>query len=891
MPPLKKFFLIDGSSYIFRAFYAIRGLSTAKGIPTNAAFGFTSMLLKVLRDHKPDGVAVVFDVKGPTFRTKLYPDYKAHRPSTPPDLSAQIPYIKKIVEGFRIPALEKEGFEADDVIGTIAKKAEKDGIEVVIVSGDKDLLQLVSDKVTLLDTMKDSHKGLREVKERFGVIPERVPDIMGLSGDSIDNIPGVPGIGEKTAVELIKKFGSLDALLKRIEKLDDKELRRKTREKILQYKDQALLSRDLAVVDTHVPLEIRWDDFLLSPPDEEGLRAIFKELEFHKFLQDLFPQKNISYEAYHLVTTEEALAELVASLKDAEVFSVDLETTSLYPINAKIVGLSFSHRPHEAYYCPVAHDYPGVPRQLASPAVLEQLSPILTDPKIRKYGQNIKYDYLVLRRQGVKMEGIACDTMVASYLLNPTQRSHSLESIAQEYLEHQMITYKEVTEKGQGFQKVDLQQAMRYSCEDADVTFLLAELLGKKLKEEGLQDLFFQIELPLIEVLAEMELCGVKINPDLLLELSKELESRLWELEKRIYGIVGEEFNINSTQQLGKILFEKLKLPVIKKTKTGYSTDVEVLEQLAREHELPKTLLEYRTLAKLKSTYVDALPRLIEPSTGRVHTSYNQTVTATGRLSSSDPNLQNIPIRTDDSRRIREAFIPEAGWLLISADYSQIELRILAHLSGDATLIKAFREGEDIHARTASEIFGTPPDKITPQMRREAKVINFGIIYGMSPYGLAKELSVEPKVAAEYIEAYFKRYQGVKSYLDEILNQAKHLGYVTTICNRRRYLPEINSSNRAARQFAERTAINTPIQGTAADLIKIAMIKIYHRIKQEGLKTKLIMQVHDELVLESPDAEVATAEEIVREEMEGVMAMVVPLKVSVATGKNWGVIH
>ncbi|MCJ7546631.1 MAG: DNA polymerase I [Deltaproteobacteria bacterium] len=891
MAPLKRFFLIDGSSYIFRAFFAIRGLSTAKGLPTNAAFGFTSMLLKVLRDHKPDGVAVVFDTKKPTFRHKLYADYKANRPTMPDDLAAQIPYIKKIVEGFRIPALEKEGYEADDLIGTVAKKAEQDGLEVVIVSGDKDLLQLVSDRVTALDTMKDSHKGLREVKERFGVPPERLPDIMGLSGDSIDNIPGVRGIGEKTAVELIKRFGSLDALLQRLEGLDEKELKKKTKEKILQQRDQALLSRDLATIDTHVPLEIRWDDFLLSPPDEESLRAIFKELEFHKFLQDLFPHKSISYEAYHLITTEEELDQLIASLKDAHVFSVDLETTSLDPINAKVVGLSFSHRPHEAYYCPVAHDYPGVPLQLSPSMVLEQLKPLLEDFQKGKYGQNIKYDYLVLRRHGLKMAGIACDTMVASYLLNPTKRGHNLESIAQEYLEHQMITYKEVTEKGQGFQKVDLQQAMKYSCEDADVTFLLAELLMKKLDEEGLKDLFLQIELPLVEVLAEMELWGVKINPDLLLELSKELEARLWNLEKRVFGLVGEEFNINSTQQLGKILFEKLKLPVIKKTKTGYSTDVEVLEELAKEHELPRTVLEYRSFATLKSTYVDALPKLIDPSTGRVHTSYNQTVTATGRLSSSDPNLQNIPIRMEEGRRIREAFVPEDGWWIISADYSQIELRILAHLSRDATLIKAFQAEEDIHTRTASEIFGIPQQQVTPQMRREAKVINFGIIYGMSPYGLAKELGVGPKVAAEYIEEYFRRYQGVKSYIDETLNEAKKKGYVTTLYNRRRYLPEINSSNRTARQFAERTAINTPIQGTAADLIKIAMIRIYRRIKDEGLKAKMIMQVHDELVLEVPDDEVEKTQRMVKEEMEGVREMVVPLSVSVEKGRNWGSLH
>jgi len=891
MPPLKKLFLIDGSSYIFRAFFAIRGLSTAKGLPSNAIFGFTSMLLKILRDRKPDGVAVVFDTKAPTFRTELYKDYKANRPKMPDDLAVQIPYIKKIVEAFRIPSLEQEGYEADDLIGTIAKKAEQEGLEVVIVSGDKDLLQLVSTQVTVLDTMKDAYKGLREVQERFGVSPELLPDIMGLAGDSIDNIPGVPGIGEKTAVALIKRFGSLDSLLEKVHEADEKELKKKVKENLMAHKDQALLSRDLATIDTHVPLEIRWDDFLLSLPDEETLRPLFKELEFHKFLQELFTQKTVSYENYHLITEEEEFEQVVANLQKADRFSVDLETTSRDPIIAKVVGLSFSYRPHEAYYIPVGHDYPGVPPQLPASWVLERLKPMLEDAAKGKYGQNIKYDYLVLRRHGVKVSGIAFDTMLASYLLDPTKRSHSLEAIAQEYLEHQMITYKEVTEKGQGFQKVGLQQAMEYSAEDADVTFLLAEMLMKKLDEKGLKDLFIQIELPLVEVLAEMELWGVKIDPDHLLELSKELEARLWNLQKQVFDLVGEEFNINSTQQLGRILFEKLRLPVIKKTKTGYSTDVGVLQELAKEHELPRVVLEYRSLSKLKSTYVDALPKLIEPSTGRVHTSYNQTVTATGRLSSSDPNLQNIPIRTEDGRRIREAFVPEDNWWMISADYSQIELRILAHLSRDTTLIEAFQRGEDIHARTASEIFGLSPDKVTPHMRREAKVINFGIIYGMSPYGLANELGVETKVAAKYIDEYFRRYQGVKSYLDGILKDAKKKGYVTTLYKRRRYLPEINSSNRAARQFAERTAINTPIQGTAADLIKIAMNRIYRRIKNENLQTKLIMQVHDELVLESPPDEAEKVEQMVKKEMEGVIEMVVPLKVSVERGRNWGQIH
>lgn len=891
MPAVKRLFLIDGSSYIFRAFFAISGLTTSKGFPTNAIFGFTSMLLKVLRDHRPEGVAMVFDARGPTFRNKLYADYKANRPTMPDDLAAQIPYIKRIVEAFRIPTLEIEGYEADDIIGTIAKKAEQAGIEVVIVSGDKDLLQLVSENVTLLDTMKDSHRGIKEVRERFGVPPERIPDIMALAGDSIDNIPGVPGIGEKTAAELIKRFGSLDALLQRLETAGEGELKKRTKERISEHKQQAILSRQLATIDTAVPLEIRWEDLLLSPPDEDALKKIFKELEFHKFLQDLFPQKSISYEAYRLITAPEELVNLIRDLSSANAFSIDLETTSLDPISARIVGFSFSYRPHEASYCPVAHDYPGAPAQLPLTIVLDHLRPVLEDPVKGKYGQNIKYDYLILRRHGIKMEGIAFDTMVASYLLNPTKRSHSLESLAQEFLGHQMITYKEVTQKGQGFQKVDLNQAMRYSCEDADVTYLLTDILMAELTKEGLKDLFYDIELPLIEVLAEMELAGVRIDPDLLRDLSKELESRLNDLEKRAFTIAAEEFNINSPQQLSKILFERLRLPVKKKTKTGYSTDVDVLEELAKEHELPGVILEYRTLAKLKSTYVDALPKLINPSTGRVHTSYNQTVTATGRLSSSDPNLQNIPIRTEEGRRIREAFIPADGWFLISADYSQIELRILAHLSQDPALVEIFRAGEDVHTRTAAEIFCVPQTEVTPLMRRHAKVINFGIIYGMSAYGLARELGVEPKVAAAYIDEYFKRYQGVKAYIEKIIAEARQRGYVTTLYQRRRYLPEINSSNRTARQFAERTAINTPIQGTAADLMKVAMLKTYRRIRGEGLKTKMIMQVHDELVLEAPEDEVVQSSKIVKEEMEGVIEMVVPLKVSVKEGKNWGLIH
>ena len=887
--PIKRLFLIDGSSYIFRAFYAIRGLSTSKGFPTNAIFGFTSMLLKILKDHRPEAMAVVFDAKGPSFRSGIFREYKANRPPLSDDLSRQIPYIKEIVEAFRIPILEKEGYEADDLIGTVAKRARGEGIDVVIVSGDKDLLQLVDERVTQLDTMRDELYGPKEVEAKLGVKPSSIPDMMGLCGDPIDNIPGVPGIGKKTAQELIRRYGSLEALLERAE--EDPGIRKRLKEAIRQNRQQALLSKQLATIDTQVPLEFRWEDFRLAPPDEERLKAIFRELEFHRFLKELFPERTLSEEGYHLVTEKEDLEALVRRLRKAEGFALDLESTSRDPMMAQLVGFAISLSPHEAYYIPVGHDYLGAPPQLPVDEVLTRLKGVLEDEGIKKYGQNIKYDYIILGRYGVKLRGISCDAMVAAYLLDPTRRVYNLESLAQQFLGHQMITYKEVVGKGEGFQKVELEQAKRYACEDADVTFLLAgELLGR-LGQEGLKGLFERVELPLIEVLAEMEMWGVRVDVGQLGEFSKELEGRLWRLEEEIQRMAGVRFNLNSPQQVGKVLFERLGLPVKKRTKTGYSTDVEVLQSLAREYEIARLLLEYRGLAKLKSTYVDALPKMINPETGRIHTSYNQTATATGRLSSSEPNLQNIPIRTEEGRRIREAFIPEEGWVLLGADYSQIELRILAHLSADPTLIEAFRREEDIHTRTACEVFGVGPDEVTPEMRREAKVINFGIIYGMSPYGLSKELGVEPKVAARYIEDYFRRYQGVKAFIEGVISEAKKRGYVTTLFGRRRPLPEINSSNRTARQFAERTAINTPVQGTAADLIKMAMVNIYRRIRKEGLQAKLIIQVHDELILEVKEEEMERAKGMVKEEMEGVSELRVPLKVEISAGKNWGEIH
>ncbi|MFB0507202.1 MAG: DNA polymerase I [Thermodesulfobacteriota bacterium] len=889
MPEIPRLFLIDGSSYIFRAFHAIGRLSTSKGFPTNAIFGFTSMLLRVLREMKPEYLAVVLDAKGSTFRDEIYPDYKANRPGMPEGLEPQIPYIKQIIEAYNIPVIEKEGYEADDVIGTIAKEVAKKGLAVVIVTGDKDMLQLVDEHICTLDTMKDRSFGKKEVLERYGVKPEQMTDVMGLAGDSIDNIPGVPGIGEKTAVALIKQYDTLENLLVNREKLPHKRLI----EALTRFGEQATLSKCLATIATDVPLEYNLEDFALSEPVVETLKEIFRELEFSKFLQEI-TSETLSMEDYHLVIEKDQFSNLVEKLKGCQVFAFDFETTSREPMLAELIGLSFSCHPHQAYYIPLGHRYGGAPRQLDKEFVLSELKPLFQDEKLKKYGQNIKYEYVLLKRRGIKLRGIEGDIMVASYLLNPTKHNHNLEEIARKYLDHRMISYKDVVGSGKkevSFDQVDLNTAKNYSCEDSDVTFLVSRILFPKLVDEGLKDLFDEVEIPLIEVLASMEMNGVKINRSLLEEMSKEFESQLASIADRIYLLAGEQFNINSSQQLSRILFEKLNLPKVKRTKTGTSTDTEVLTRLAQQHDLPLELLAYRSLSKLKSTYIDALPRLINPRTGRVHTSYNQTVTATGRLSSSDPNLQNIPIRSEEGRRIRQAFIPEEGWLMISADYSQIELRILAHLTRDNELCEAFHRDEDIHALTASHVFGVLLEDVTPEMRRQAKVINFGIIYGMSAFGLGKELGVEPKVASAYIEGYFQKYHAVKDYIDSSLKEAREKGYVTTLFGRRRYLPEINSSNQMARNAAERTAINSPIQGTAADLIKVAMIEIHRRLKDLNLSTKMIMQVHDELVFECPEGELERASGIIQEGMEGVMHCSVPLKVSIAHGRNWNEAH
>jgi DNA polymerase-1 len=885
-----RLFLIDGSSYIYRAFFAIPHLSNSKGFPTNAIYGFTNMLLKVMREQAPEYLAIAFDAPGPTFRHEVFGAYKAHRPSMPENLRPQIPFIKEIVSALRIPILEIEGYEADDLIGSLAKKLGSEGMNTVIVSGDKDLMQLVTPQVVMYDPMKEKTYRIPEVKERFGVPPDKVVEVMGLCGDTSDNIPGVPGIGEKTAARLIEQFGSIEELLKNLDKVKNPTLRAS----LCHYADQARLSRELAALDTQAPLT--WDLEKLKPgmPDREKLHKIFKEMEFSRLLKEFAAQPMPEEKEYHVVTEKKDFHELIGNLERAGAFALDLESTSLEPMKAEIVGFSFSFKPHQAFYVPVGHTYAGAPRQLAQKEVLKALRPLLESPELKKFGQNIKYDYILLANSGIHLRGIAGDTMIASYLLNPSKHSHSLEELAREHLDHQVVTYADVAGSGAKaipFSQVGVEKACRYSCEDADLTLLLANLLMPKIEADGFGELFHRVELPLIEVLAIMEMNGVKLDLPLLSIMSKEFEGQLRKVSEKIYELAGEDFNINSPQQLGKVLFEKLKLPGGKRTKTGYSTDVEVLNELSKEYPLPARVLEYRSLSKLKSTYVDALPQLVNPSTGRVHTSFNQTVTATGRLSSSDPNLQNIPIRSPEGRRIREAFVPEEGSLILSADYSQVELRVLAHLSCDTSLIETFQRDEDIHAATAAEIFHVSPEQVNPEMRRLAKVINFGIIYGMSAFGLSKELAVPPSVAQAYIANYFQKYHGVRDYIDKSLELARERGYVTTLMNRRRYLPDIGSSNRSVRQFAERIAINAPIQGTAADLIKVAMINIHERLLQERRKSKLILQIHDELVFEVPEKELDPIKIMVKEEMEGVVKLYIPLKVDVGVGKNWAEAH
>lgn len=889
-------YLVDGSSYIYRAFFAIRQqLSTASGLPTKAVFGFKNMLQKLLRDEQPQYLGVVFDERGPTFRHEMDANYKAHRPPMPDELEVQIPYIHRLVDALDIPRLSLPGYEADDILGTLARRFEAEGYATVLVSGDKDLCQLVTEHTTIFDSMKDQRIGIAEVRERFGVGPEGVADVLGLMGDSSDNIPGVPGVGEKTAKDLLQQFGTLDALLERVDEVK----RPKLRESLRQHAEVARQSRILATIDLQTPIDVSLAALVVNAPHLEDLRALYEELEFRADAQALQTAATASADPpvakhYRSITTLADLDAEMAALRQAGRFAVDTETTSQDPMRAELVGLSLAHCPHEAVYIPLRHAYLGVPAQLDTALVLERLRPLLEDPAIPKYGQNIKYDYIVLHRAGVTMQGMAFDTMVAGYLLNPSRRMNNLDALAQEYLRYTPISYEEVAGKGARqvtFDQVDIARATAYSAEDADVALLLTDTLRPRLEAYQLSSLFHDVEMPLVEVLADLEMRGVMIDASYLRQMSQQLHTRMEALLQDIYVQAGEEFNVNSSPQLQHILFDVFKLPTGKKTKTGYSTDVSVLEQLALLHDLPRLILEYRHLAKMKSTYVDALPLLIHPQTGRIHTSLNQTITETGRLSSSNPNLQNIPIRSELGREIRRAFIAAPGHVLVSADYSQIELRLLAHLSGDPVLLEAFRAGEDIHTRTAMEVFGVERQTVDGERRRMAKTVNFGILYGLSPFGLAQRLHITNDAARTYIDGYFARYPRVKACLDGILDTTRAQGYVTTLLQRRRYVPDIDNPNRTIREAAERTAINMPFQGSAADLIKLAMIHLQRQILTEHLPCHMLLQIHDELLFEIPEEAVDEMIPRITTTMEQVFRLDVPLTVEVGQGRTWAEAH
>jgi DNA polymerase I len=879
-PPLLA--LVDGSNYIYRAFYGIPSLTNSKGFPTNAIYGFTTMLMKLLRDLSPDYIVVTFDLKGPTTRHGEFDNYKATRKPMPDDLIPQIPSIKDVVRAFSICILEKQGIEADDIIGALTVQASRRGWRTAIISGDKDLMQLIDDRVTMVDTMKEKTYDAEAVKEKFGVGPEKVVEILGLMGDTSDNIPGVPGIGPKTAQRLIEEYGSVEAVIENAERLHNVKLR----EKIRQHAEQAKLSRQLALIRKDIDVDFNLQDAAKREPDRERLAGLFSEFEFSSLLHQLKFKADAPVKECTMVTDGKSLSELASKLRLNDRIACEVIWEKTPP--TAFIGMSFD-TVADSFYLPLRHT--SAKQQLTVKEVLDAMAPVFGDPQIKKYFYDLKTALVCLDNLVMKNGE---DPQLAAYLLNPARQNYDLDEIVWEYLHERIPSPVEVA-GGRGktypLALVPVDKMADYAGRRVGVILPLAQTLQSRLQEVDAASLYRDVEIPLLFTLAAMEKKGVLLDAALLKQMSEELTQLLFLSEEKIHRLAGEKFNINSPKQLQAILFEKLKLPKGKKTKEGYSTDVDVLSDLARSHELPAEILAYRSLSKLKSTYVDALPTLVHPQTGRIHTSYNQTVTATGRLSSSNPNLQNIPIRTLEGKRIRQAFIAAPGCVLISADYSQIELRVLAHLSEDDALIAAFASDEDIHTRTASDVFGVFPQMVSPDMRRQAKVINFGILYGMSAFGLAKELGVPQKTAQAYIDGYFTRYKKVRAYLDGILEGARRDGYVCTLLNRRRYLPELKSSIPSVRQFAERMAINAPIQGSAADLIKVAMVNIDHLLTEKNLSSRLIMQVHDELVIEAPVREKEEVMNLVKKEMEEVIKLRVPLKVEIASGKNWDEAH
>ena len=881
-------YLVDGSAYIYRAYHAVAPLTNSEGMPTHAVFGFMNILRRLLKEKKPEYLAVAFDMRGPVFRHEIYPDYKANRPPMPEDLAVQIPYIKELVRAMNIPCFETKGIEADDIIATAAKVLSGQGRRVVVVSGDKDLLQLVDDHVVMWDPMKNKIMDIEAVEEKYKVKPEQLLDCYSLMGDSSDNVPGVPGVGPKTAEKLINQHGSLEGVYEALEDMKKSKLK----ERLGENKDKAFLSRDLIRLKYDVAVPDDLSGYQPQEPDEEKLNDLYTRLGFTSMVKEENKAIPVPTKGFKLIQTTKELHSVVAHISKADIVVIDTETTSLDVSKATLVGISLCTDFDAAWYIPVGHcaeDGSLVEGQLSQSEVLEAITPLLESTELPKLGHNIKYDYSVLKQScGISMRGPLYDSMIAAYLVQPGRRSLKLDELCLEH-DYALTAFDKVVEdpkKENCFAYVDIEEACNYSCEDVYGALLLWQNYEPLLKEIDQYELFLNVETPLIPILADMELAGITVSATVLGELEEEFQKELNSLQEEIHDLAGYSFNIQSPKQLGVLLFEELELPHGRKTKTGYSTDMKVLEKLALKHEIPAKIIRYRVLAKLQSTYVKKLKSLINPISGRVHTSFNQTVTATGRLSSSNPNMQNIPIRTEEGNRIRKAFIPADDLVFLSADYSQIDLRVLAHYSQDEALLHAFRNGDDIHSRTASELFAVSPLLLTSEMRRVAKSINFGIVYGMSAFGLSNQLNISRKEASRFIDKYFNLYGGVKEFMEKIVEQAGVDGFVTTLLKRRRMLPEINVKNKTRREFAERTAINTPIQGTAADIIKLAMIEVVPALQEEKLSARLLLQIHDELVFELPESELESTQKVVKTAMEGALVLDVPLVVNFEIGKS-----
>ncbi|MDD3652372.1 DNA polymerase I [Immundisolibacter sp.] len=902
MPDSPLVVLVDGSSYLFRAFHALPPLTNSKGQPTGVVYGVVNMLRRLMREYPDAHIAVVFDAKGPNFRHQAFADYKANRPPMPEELAAQIAPTQELVRALGLPLLVVDGVEADDVIGTLARRAAARGEQVLISTADKDLAQLVDERVRLVNTMTNTVLDVAGVEAKFGVPPRLIADFLALTGDSVDNIPGVPGVGPKTAAKWLRQYGSLDGVIAHAQDIGGK-----VGENLRAVLDALPLYRQLATVRCEVPLAIDPDNLNRAAPDTDTLKRLFTELEFKSWLRELEQGKPggqapaadppaIDRDGYETVLDPAALERWCERLAAAQAFAFDLETDSLDPITARIVGVSFACEPGQAAYVPVGHDYPGAPDQLPADAVLARLQPLLETGTPRLIGQGFKFDYAVLAEHGCAVAGPAFDTMLESYVLDSTASRHDMDTLAARHLGHTTITFKDVAGSGKNqltFNQVDIETATRYAAEDADVTLRLHRHFWPQIEAEPtLRRVFETIEMPLLPVLARMERCGVLIDAALLRRQSMELAAAMQRLEAEAYALAGHPFNLGSPLQIQQVLYEEHKLPVLGRTPKGQpSTAEDVLQELALHYPLARVILEHRSLSKLRSTYTDKLPAQVHPVTGRVHTSYQQAVASTGRLSSSDPNLQNIPVRTAEGRRIRQAFIAPDGCKLLSADYSQIELRIMAHLSGDAGLRRAFAEGADVHRATAAEIFGVPPEAVSAEQRRAAKAINFGLIYGMSAFGLAQQLGIDRTAAQRYVDQYFARYPGVRAYMDATREQARERGYVETVFGRRLYLPDIRSSNSQRRQYAERTAINAPMQGTAADLIKLAMIRIDRWLRDNGQPARMILQVHDELVFEVPVDHAEALRGTVAALMTADNPLDVPLEVETGLGANWDQAH